>query len=217
MLENTPNPHLKLLSVPINDYLLSISSQHFKDKKINILDIGGRYKQLSFANIASYDVLDIENRHNHNVIVGDITDPNLQINKSYDLIFSKNVFEHILNPWDATANILKLLKNNGLYMMVAPFSWRYHACPYDSYRYTHVGAQYLFERLGGMKLHSSGYYYLPDNELGRGKGHYKNKKDATLDGEIYRNNIQVFYIGVRDEEKIFDINNLNSDFSYGEK
>jgi hypothetical protein len=51
----------------------------------------------------------------------------------------------------ATNNIIKLLKNKGIFIFFAPFSWRYHPVPYDTYRYTHTGVRYLFERFGKIK------------------------------------------------------------------
>ena len=168
-MENTENPHLKILNINYIEYLKKIVKDEFKGKKINILDIGGGaradgYDIFNEENI-EYTVIDLApgnlnaKRENILYIKGDITDKNLDINCEYDIIFTKDTFEHILNPWDATSNIIKYLKNNGILIFMAPFSWRYHSYPYDTYRYTHIGAQYLFERFGKLKKIDSGYYY----------------------------------------------------------
>ena len=70
----------------------------------------------------------------------------------------------------------------------APFSWRYHAVPFDAYRYTHTGAQYLFERLGGMVKVFSGYMYCPWASIA---GYRPSATDATVDGDPFPRPIEV--------------------------
>lgn len=211
--ENTKNKHLKLIKSTHIEILNSLINNLTNKKKINILNIGGGYmkkaeKFLSEHQLVNYYVLDISNhtKNKKNIIVGSITDPNLNIDIKFDIIYSKDTFEHILNPWDATQNILKLLNNNGYLFCMVPFSWRYHACPYDTYRYTHTGLRYLFERLGGMKYVISGYKYFPDN-----KGWYKSKTDITLDNDLFKKPIETFYISKRVNDFIFNLKDLDVD------
>ena len=142
-MKKTNNPHLNLLNINYEIYFQNTIKSRFKDTKdtISILDIGGGYradcKKLFDNYNISYNVLDIEIQNvvdGINYIKGDITDADLKLNNTYDVIITKDTFEHILNPWDATQNIIDNLKENGIFIFLAPFSWRYHAYPYDTFR-----------------------------------------------------------------------------------
>jgi len=220
MISNTPNPHLKqyehsniekIVKHYIHEYLLSKS----KNENILMLDIGGgRGFGQTFSRMSNveYFCLDLnlqKNTEGITYIQGDITDSNLNINKEFDIIITKDTFEHILNPWDATNNILKLIKNGGVFMCFVPFSWRYHASPYDTYRYSHTGLQYLFERNNGMKKIQSGYMRFRNIQ-----GFWKNKKDFTMNHpKPFTECIEAVYIGKRDVTHKFDINDLDKDIS----
>jgi len=217
MEKDTGNPHLKRLNkVDLEKLIFSVINRYKKEKnveKVTLLDIGGGRgwgKKLYERSDIEYFALDLNDQRNiKNIcyVKGDITDVNLSLSQQFDIIFTKDTFEHILNPWDSTANILKYLKNDGYFIFLAPFSWRYHASPYDCYRYSHTGSQYLFERLGGMKKITSGYIYFGDIN-----GLWKNKKDMTLDGKAFPKCIEVFYIGQRNKNHKFDLNDLDADF-----
>ena len=218
MLE-TPNPHLKqyehnniekIVKHYINEYLVNKLNE-----KISMLDIGGgRGFGQTFSKMPNmeYFCLDInlqKSTHGISYIQGDITDSNLNIKKEFDIIITKDTFEHILNPWDATKNILKFLKNNGIFMCFVPFSWRYHASPYDAYRYSHTGLQYLFERNDGMKKIESGYMRFRNIQ-----GFWKNKKDFTMNHpKSFTECIEAVYIGKRDTTHKFNIDDLDKDTS----
>lgn len=218
-MNNTNNPHLKVLSKGnLDNYIITnIKSYMIENKlsKINLLDVGGGKgwgKILYGKDYINYYALDLNSSHTDNKITfikGDITENNLDLKLKFDIIFTKDTFEHILNPWDATQNILNHLKNNGLLIFLAPFSWRYHASPYDTYRYTHTGTQYLFERLGGLKKIQSGYI-----NFGNINGFWKNKKDSTMDKNPFPKCLEVIYIGKRDITHQFNKDDLDSDFSW---
>ena len=177
---NTANPHLKLSTRKIEQIVSILIQSYMRENNL---------KKINF-------------------IKGDITE-NLEIKEEFDIVFSKDTFEHILNPWDATKNIQKLLKNKGLVMFFVPFSWRYHASPYDTYRYSHTGIQYIIERLGKIKKIESGYIKFGDI-----KGFWKNKKDFTLDKQPFPKSLEAFYIGIKDENYVFKKENLDSDLSW---
>ena len=136
----------------------------------------------------------------------DITDPHLmeRVNATFDILYTSNTFEHILNPWDATANVLNLLNEKGLFIFSVPFSSRYHAFPFDTFRYSHIAAQYLFVRLGGLRTVFAVYAKSSRDEV----GHWHNMKDATLDGAPFTENIQTVLVAERDSTHSFDISSL---------
>ena len=140
-LKNTQNPHLKIIEDTDIDMLNTILNEILKHKKkVSILNIGGGYTKKAEQFLKNhtktiYYTLDLQNTENQkHVIVGDITDKKLELGQTFDFIYTADTFEHILNPWDATKNIKKILNSNGYILCKAPFSWRYHACPFDTSR-----------------------------------------------------------------------------------
>ena len=213
---NSKNPHLKIIENLENiiiENIIELKATLNKDK-LKLLDIGGGRgwgKILYNRSDIQYYALDLNLQNKDkkiNYIRGDITYKDLNLNNTFDIIFTKDTFEHILNPWDSTQNILNHLNNKGLFIFIAPFSWRYHASPYDTYRYSHTGVQYLFERLGKLKKKLSGYVIFPSN-----RGFWKNKKDHTLTGGLFKENQETVYIGIKDDTHKFNINDLDKDLS----
>ncbi len=205
-------------SEAISDLTLYLINEYINKNNINkikLLDIGGGkgWGKILYTNKnIDYYCLDLKETKREDYITyikGDITDKNLELDNKFDIIFSKDTFEHILNPWDATENLKKLLKNNGLILFFVPFSWRYHASPYDTYRYTHTGLQYLIERLGEIKKINAGYI-----KFGNINGFWKNCKDHTINRKPHDNCLESFYIGIKDEKYKFNIEDLDSDFSW---
>lgn len=119
--------------------------------KGKMLQVGGANedfkKTLEFYGFKKGDNLDIVDDKKGYTIVGDICScPEIK-DSSYDFIFSIDAFEHIERPWDAAKEIVRLLKPNGLVVIVTLFSWRYHEVPIDYWRYTPQCLNYLFKDL----------------------------------------------------------------------
>lgn len=191
----TKNKHLYRITLSYIDILKHIIELFPKEKKLNVLNIGGGYEKecesflLNHPRI-NYYCLDIQPPKRSSSIQGDITDETLSIQQTFDIIYTKDTFEHILNPWDATKNIKTLLNENGIFICIVPFSWRYHACPVDCYRYSHTGLRYIFERLNDIECICTGYikHKAPNG------GWYKSKTDVTLDGLPFQESISTVYI-----------------------
>ena len=210
----TNNPHLKILNHPkLLNEVLNILTNNFT-KKISILDIGGGrgFGNIFINNYIDYNILDLNIQKSSNdkikYIQGDITSKNLDLGQKFDLIFTKDTYEHILNPWDSTDNVINHIKEGGLFFFIAPFSWRYHASPYDTFRYSHTGVQYLFERNNKLKKIVSGY-----SKKVSIKGFWENKKDFTLDNKPFTDSIVSIYIGQKDSSYIFNKSVLDVDLS----
>jgi len=207
------NKHLKIL----NDSFVGVCKKvvNFSCKttpKCSVLNIGGGYKKeieqwLENSDQVDYYCLDIDtSRIENNTIQADITDPELNINKTFDVIISKDTFEHILAPWEAAKNIKKLLKQHGIGIVIAPFSWRYHACPIDTFRYTHTGMRYLFENNGGIEEIFSGYKVFPSTT-----SWYKSGSDKTISGKPFTESIEVIYVFKKNPSIKFKTNRLDID------
>ena len=179
----------------------------------NVLDIGGaRGKSFQRKDKNPYYILDLNNEKNRdNVVVGDITDPNLNLKEKYDVIITKDTFEHILNPWDAVNNVLELLNEDGFFICIVPFNWRFHPSPYDGYRFSHQGQKYLWEHKGKMKEISSGYIRYYSSVA----GFWKNRCDHypfASDGR-HKECVCSFYIGQKNSKHSFDVKEIKGDFS----
>ncbi len=154
-----------------------------------ILEIGGRgnpyrerFSQFDYTN------LDIEET-GEGVVLGDITDcPHLP-DGSYDAIISVDVFEHINRPWLASREICRLLKPGGVTYHSTLFSWRYHPCPIDYWRFSPDALRFLFSDIDHV---ASGFDDLERRRNIRGTGGTKIKSDA-FGG--WRENWRVYYCG----------------------
>lgn len=67
---------------------------------------------------------------------------------SFDAVVCTQVLEHITEPCQVLKEINRVLKSGGQLFLSAPQSWHQHQKPYDYYRYTSFGLQYLLEHTG---------------------------------------------------------------------
>jgi SAM-dependent methyltransferase len=113
-----------------------------------VLEIGGREHPRGrvFGKGFGYVNLDLEHS-DENTVVGDITRCPEIPDATYDVVLSVDVFEHIDRPWLAAAEISRILKPGGLSYTSTLFSWRYHPCPIDFWRYTPDALEFLFADL----------------------------------------------------------------------
>lgn len=155
-----------------------------------VLEIGGRENPYShlFGSEIDYKNLDL-GFESENTIIADITNcPEIESN-CYDLVLSVDVFEHIHSPWLAGQEITRILKPGGISFHSTLFSWRYHPCPKDYFRYTPEALKHIFKDLNCI------YSMFDDVERRRniiGKGNNKIKADA-FGG--WRENWRVTYAG----------------------
>jgi hypothetical protein len=215
----TENPHLSLVpKEKLEQFMFNIIRCYkstYKVESLKILDIGGGKgwsKLITTFPGCVYHILDLHCTLKHpniTFIQGDITSSELNLPTTYDIIFTKDTFEHILNPWDSTLNIINGLNEHGLFIFLAPFSWRYHASPFDTFRYTHTGAQYMFERMGKLKKVYAGYISCGD--VG---GFWKNNKDKTIDKKAFPKCLETIYIGQKDSGHSYSKDHLDADYSW---
>lgn len=118
-----------------------------------LLDIGCAtkpYKEMFEPFILEYIGLDhqgtIHNRQEIDIYGCATNIP--QENNSYDTVFCGTVLEHIEEPGKAISEMNRVLKENGIVILTAPFFWHLHEEPRDFYRFTKYGLRYLFEKNG---------------------------------------------------------------------
>jgi SAM-dependent methyltransferase len=95
-----------------------------------------------------YVRLDIENKSGNIDIIGDVQDMNTIELESFDTVYSSQVLEHVPRPWDALAEIYRVLKKGGYAIISVPHLSGLHDEPSDFYRYTPYGIRFLLEKAG---------------------------------------------------------------------
>ena len=71
----------------------------------------------------------------------------LHKSESFDVILAVDVFEHLKEPWKAAKEIKRLLKPEGVVIIITVWSWRYHPVPVDYWRFSMIVLDFLFEGL----------------------------------------------------------------------
>lgn len=85
-------------------------------------------------------------------ILADLNEP-LPINSEVaDTIISLSVIEHLQKPEQFLNEAYRILKPGGNIILQVPFMWWVHEAPYDFFRYTRYGLQYLFEKSGFQSI-----------------------------------------------------------------
>lgn len=81
-------------------------------------------------------------------ILADLNEP-LPIESGVaDTVMSLSVMEHLREPQVFLNEAHRILKPGGSIVFQVPFMWWVHEEPYDFYRYTRYGLQYMFEKAG---------------------------------------------------------------------
>lgn len=174
------------------DYVFS----HFDGAGLRFLDYGGGDGQLRYLlghkdHLTSDETLYQKNKQifdakyqywgvdlyseGPNIITGDVCESNYFDEKYlsfFDVVYSNNVFEHLHRPWVAVENIYRMMKKDGIAIIVVPFSCRYHESPGDYFRYTHKVFESLFNDCGPVEVLRSGYDIVNRRSDERGTGQY---------------------------------------------
>lgn len=150
----------------LNGFKLEITNQHyivnyflFKDIEFaaqkyasgKTLDIGcgnKPYQNLFTNAVSEYIGCDIM-QSDMNVV--DVICPATVLpfeNETFDTVFSTQVIEHVEDHRAMLFEASRVLKTGGHAIFTVPFSWELHEEPYDFFRFTKYGLQYLFEKYG---------------------------------------------------------------------
>lgn len=124
----------------------------------DVLDLGAgtaKYRRLIEPFARTYTTFDLYPGKQIDM-VGDISNTTLP-DESYDTIISTQVLEHVSTPWKVAHEMHRLLKNNGIAIVSAPFMQPYHADPFDYYRYSKEGLRAIFEMANFVTVECAGY------------------------------------------------------------
>jgi SAM-dependent methyltransferase len=137
----------------------AIDEYDVKNKKV-ILSIGAggettlwlRQKNLNFKELDINSalkpdyVLSVENMHTI-------------LDNSIDVIFLMEVLHHVQNPFNAVAEMERILRNGGLVIGSTAFVFPICDAPYDYFRYTKYGIINLFKKFECLKLAERNSYF----------------------------------------------------------
>lgn len=127
----------------------------------NLLDIGcGKmpYKNyiLQNSNVHKYVGLDIENAILYDSLVKpDFTWNGINMpfeNDSFECAFGTEVLEHCPDPEIVLKEVLRVLKQDGVFFFTVPFLWNLHEVPHDEYRYTPFSLERHLDNAGFQEI-----------------------------------------------------------------
>lgn len=106
------------------------------------------YRPFVEAQTEEYHTFDIEERTAGVTYVGDIQAMPQVPTEYYDTAVSLEVFEHVPDPRAAAAEVSRILRPGGVFIMSVPHLSRLHEEPYDFFRYTKYGVRRILEDAG---------------------------------------------------------------------
>src|SRR3989344_3923586 len=123
------------------------------------LDFGAgeraKYREIIKQKSQEYIAFDMKPGKNIDV-VGDALNTPFD-DGAFDTVISTQVLEHVEKPWLMVKEIRRILSENGICILTAPFMVPYHADPHDYFRYTKEGLQSLFIN-EGFEIIECDYY-----------------------------------------------------------
>lgn len=109
------------------------AAPHFKQAKVETLDIDPQSSATYIADLTANNAGVIPDNH-------------------FDYIVCTEVLEHTLQPFDAVAEIQRILKPGGLAFVSTPFDFRIHGPLPDCWRFTEHGLRALFKAFEIVEL-----------------------------------------------------------------
>jgi len=85
-------------------------------------------------------------------IVTNLNEPLPVESEIADTIVSLSVLEHLCEPQLMLNEAFRILKGDSAIVLQVPWQWWIHEAPYDFFRYTPYGLEFLFERAGFVDI-----------------------------------------------------------------
>lgn len=119
-----------------------------------INELLNRYSIRQDFNVVSFDVDDARGPD----IVGDICSYDFQ-GRTFDTVVICEVLEHLYAPHKGVETVYNVLKPGGRLILTTPFILPLHDRPYDYFRFTKYGLQYLLEKFSEVKVKERNSYF----------------------------------------------------------
>jgi SAM-dependent methyltransferase len=132
-----------------------------KDSKVLTIGSGGEVNRIlneaSVKNMFKVVSMDIDSKRNPDFI-GDICVYDFGEEK-FDIVVLAEVLEHLYAPHLGIDSIYKILNKNGKLILTTPFILPIHDAPYDYYRFTKYGLQYLLRSFSSLIIKERNSYF----------------------------------------------------------
>lgn len=125
---------------------------HLSFLKGRVIDLGcgqAPYKQDILKYVEEYIGVDWEKSFHDlsNVdVMADLTKRLPFKDACADTVTAFKVMEHLPEPSFFLSECYRILRSGGSIFITVPFMWQVHEAPYDYYRYTRYGLEYLFKK-----------------------------------------------------------------------
>jgi ubiquinone/menaquinone biosynthesis C-methylase UbiE len=116
----------------------------------DVIDIGaGEAPYRELFSDQHYVTLDrAETPHSGGVDLHGTADSIPAEDSSFDVVVCTQVLEHVPEPLQALREFQRVLRTGGALIVTVPFLWEEHETPFDYYRYTRYGIEYLLRQAG---------------------------------------------------------------------
>ena len=131
--------HLRLLTGRVIDLGCGISPY-----RIDILQVAEEYIGVDWSN-SYHDLSNVD-------VLINITGPLSLGNECADTVVSFQVMEHLPEPGFFLSECYRILRSGGKLFITVPFNWHVHEAPYDYFRYTRHGLEYLLQQAGFIDI-----------------------------------------------------------------
>jgi SAM-dependent methyltransferase len=139
---------------PILDFVMEVAAE--AEPGITVLDLGAGdapYRELfAHTHYVTHDwdkSVHLGGRH------ADVVGPAWELPiaaSSMDLVLCTQVLEHVPSPQAVLAEISRVLRSAGRVALTVPLVWQLHELPYDYYRYTPAGLEYMLGEAGFVEI-----------------------------------------------------------------
>lgn len=149
----------------IGDRFLEQAIPHYKGIMYDLGCGEAPYKSFFLQYADQYVGVDWEGSM-HNTIPDIVADLNelLPIDSEVaDTVISLSVMEHLREPQTMLNEAYRILKPGGVMILQVPFQWMVHESPYDFFRYTPYGLEYLLKKARFIDITvtpQSGYFTM---------------------------------------------------------
>jgi SAM-dependent methyltransferase len=106
--------------------------------KEDILKIADKYVGVDWSN-TFFDIQNVD-------LFADFSGPLPLLNESVDTVTAFQVMEHLKEPGLFLSECNRILHAGGHLILTVPFMWHVHDEPYDYFRYTRYGLEYLLRK-----------------------------------------------------------------------
>jgi SAM-dependent methyltransferase len=99
----------------------------------------------------------------HADIVADLNHSLPITSETANSIVSFQVLEHLSEPQTMLNEAFRILKSKGNIFISVPFQWHVHEAPYDFFRYTRYGLEYMLQKAGFQDIQideTSGFWTM---------------------------------------------------------